>query len=70
MSLEHISIRSVPHHIFSAVTQAAIRRQLAEEDAAALKAGTANNVHKKCSVSGMLIAGIELEDAQYVFSLH
>ncbi|RPD55780.1 hypothetical protein L227DRAFT_588422 [Lentinus tigrinus ALCF2SS1-6] len=46
------------------ITQAAIKRQLAEEDAAALKAGTAELMHTKCSASGMIIAGIELEDTQ------
>ncbi|RPD56066.1 hypothetical protein L226DRAFT_546322 [Lentinus tigrinus ALCF2SS1-7] len=47
-----------------AITQAAIKRQLAEEDAAALKAGTAELMHDKCSASGMIISGIELEDTQ------
>ncbi|RPD55075.1 hypothetical protein L227DRAFT_615722 [Lentinus tigrinus ALCF2SS1-6] len=46
------------------ITQAAIKRQLAEEDAAALKAGTAELMHDKCSAAGMIIAGIELEDTQ------
>ncbi|RDX43071.1 hypothetical protein OH76DRAFT_1458528 [Lentinus brumalis] len=46
------------------ITQAAIKRQLAEEDANALKAGTAEVMHEKCSASGMLIAAIELEETQ------
>ncbi|TFK80129.1 hypothetical protein K466DRAFT_504425 [Polyporus arcularius HHB13444] len=47
-----------------AITQAAIKRQLAEEDALSLKAGTATALHDKCSASGMVIAGIELEEHQ------
>ncbi|KAI0695073.1 hypothetical protein C8T65DRAFT_744181 [Cerioporus squamosus] len=47
-----------------AITQAAIKRQLTEEDAEALKAGTATVLHEKCSASGMIIAGLELEDQQ------
>ncbi|KAI0702837.1 hypothetical protein C8T65DRAFT_709367 [Cerioporus squamosus] len=46
------------------ITQAAIKRQLAEEDAEALKTGTANVLHERCSASGMVIAGVELEEAQ------
>ena len=58
-------MRSLP-----AITQAAIKRQLAEEDAAALKAGTATVLHEKCSASGMVISGIELEEQQYVGRSH
>ncbi|KAI0712134.1 hypothetical protein C8Q76DRAFT_693826 [Earliella scabrosa] len=47
-----------------AVTQAAIKRQMMEEDAAMLQAGTAVMVHEKISASGMIISGLELEDSQ------
>ena len=55
------SVRPAP-----AITQAAIKRQLMEEDAAALQAGTAVVLHEKISASGMVIAGLELEDSQSV----
>ncbi len=50
--------------LFAAITQAAIKRQFTEEDADALKAGTAIVLHDKFSASGMIIAGIELEELQ------
>ena len=61
-------------HVFahccrSAITQAAIKCQLAQDDTAALKAGKATALHERCSGSGMVIAGVELEEAQYVTSL-
>ncbi|TFK88753.1 hypothetical protein K466DRAFT_488291 [Polyporus arcularius HHB13444] len=46
------------------ITQAAIKKQMAAEDAAALKAGTASVLHEKCSASGIVISGIELEEHQ------
>ncbi|KAI0684985.1 hypothetical protein C8T65DRAFT_712842 [Cerioporus squamosus] len=47
------------------ITQAAIKKQMAAEDAEALKAGTAMVLHEKCSASGMVISGIELEEHQH-----
>ncbi|KAI0750098.1 hypothetical protein C8Q80DRAFT_1219017 [Daedaleopsis nitida] len=47
-----------------AITQAAIKRQLAEEDAEAHKAGTAVVLHDRFTASNMIVAGMELEDAQ------
>lgn len=51
-----------------AITQAAIKRQLAEEDAKALADGTAVVLHEKFSASAMIITGIELEDTQSVLA--
>lgn len=49
-----------------AITQAAVKRQLSEEDAVALNEGTATALHEKLSESGVVITGIELEDQQLV----
>ncbi len=49
-----------------AITQAAVKLQLTEEDALALNEGRATSLHEKLSESGVVITGIELEDQQYV----
>ncbi|TFK78062.1 hypothetical protein K466DRAFT_446088, partial [Polyporus arcularius HHB13444] len=59
--------RSQPNPFFikrPAITQAAIKRQLSEEDADALKAGTAVVLHDKFSAGSMIIVGVELEELQ------
>ncbi|RDX44783.1 hypothetical protein OH76DRAFT_1538039 [Lentinus brumalis] len=59
--------RTQPNPFFikrPAITQAAIKRQLTEEDAEALQAGNAIVLHDKFSASGMIIAGVELEELQ------
>ncbi|OBZ77742.1 hypothetical protein A0H81_02190 [Grifola frondosa] len=48
----------------STLTLAAIRLKLAEEDAEALRTGEAHVVHEEFTASGMLVAGIELEEQQ------
>ncbi|KAI0693247.1 hypothetical protein C8T65DRAFT_699285 [Cerioporus squamosus] len=60
--------RSQPNPFFikrPAITQAAIKRQLTEEDAEALKAGTAVVLHDKFPAGGMIIAGVKLEELQH-----
>ncbi|KAL1948716.1 hypothetical protein VTO73DRAFT_10522 [Trametes versicolor] len=46
------------------ITQAAVKRQLSEEDALALNEGRTTALHEKLSESGVVIAGIELQDQQ------
>ncbi|KAI0648759.1 hypothetical protein C8Q79DRAFT_1007334 [Trametes meyenii] len=46
------------------VSQASVKRQLMEDDARALQEGSAEVLHEKLSASGMIIAGIELEELQ------
>ncbi|EIW53788.1 uncharacterized protein TRAVEDRAFT_134057, partial [Trametes versicolor FP-101664 SS1] len=46
------------------ITQASIKRQIAEADAQQLKDGTAAALHEKLSASGVVIAGLEIEEHQ------
>ncbi len=46
------------------MTQAALRVELAQEDAADIKAGRAASLHEDWSASTLVIVGMELEDHQ------
>ncbi len=50
------------------VTQSALRVVLAEEDAAAIKAGKEAALHEDYSASTFVVAGLEIEDHQCVDS--
>ena len=46
------------------MTQSQVRREMAEEDANELKAGTVAPVHNEVSASVMLTIGLDLEEQQ------
>ena len=46
------------------ITQAALRLELAEQDAADIREGKATSVHEDYSSSTIIIVGMEIEDQQ------
>ncbi|OBZ74530.1 hypothetical protein A0H81_05788 [Grifola frondosa] len=56
----------ITHHsqYYMTITQAAVRLELAQEDAARLKDGTTVVVHEQISGSTMVLTGLELEEHQ------
>ncbi len=48
------------------VTVAAVRLELAEEDATEIREGRATTLHQSYSSSTLLVVGMEIEDQQYV----
>ncbi len=63
-----VSVSAVRYHadMFVDVTVAAVRVELAEEDATEIREGRAATIHQSYSSSTLLVVGLEIEDQQYV----
>lgn len=62
-SMTHVALSNL-HTFITAVTQASVRLQLAEEEQARITAGEAFLAHTDMSASTMINVGLELEEQQ------